>query len=92
MTPGVVGFIVTFLIAIVVVLLIIDMVRRIRRTNYRAEVRERLAAEAAARDDELGAGDGQAVDAGEAPGPGADAPARPDEPGEAGPAEGPTGR
>ncbi len=44
-TPGVWGFVVTFLLVVVVVLLIIDMTRRIRRVNYRAQVREQLAAE-----------------------------------------------
>jgi hypothetical protein len=44
-TPGVVGFIVTFGIAIVTVLLILDMVRRIRRVRYRAAVQEDIAAE-----------------------------------------------
>ena len=46
-TPGVVGFVVTFLIAAITVLLIIDMTRRVRRVRYRAEVQEKLAAEAA---------------------------------------------
>ncbi|WP_235825379.1 hypothetical protein [Agromyces badenianii] len=65
-TPGIWGFLVTFLIMVVVVLLILDMVRRIRRTNYRAEVREQLEAEA--RDAEIAEADGQATDAsGEAP-------------------------
>ena len=47
-TPGVWGFVVTAAIGIVVILLILDMVRRLRRVNYRAQVRERLAAEQAA--------------------------------------------
>jgi hypothetical protein len=47
-TPGVVGFIVTFLVALTTVFLIVDMTRRVRRTRYRGEVRERLEAEAAA--------------------------------------------
>lgn len=46
-TPGVIGFIVTFLVAAATVLLLVDMVRRIRRVRYRAEVREKLEAEAA---------------------------------------------
>ena len=46
-TPGVWGFVITAGIMIVAVLLIIDMVRRIRRVNYRAEIRQRLDAEAA---------------------------------------------
>jgi len=44
-SPGIAGFVVTALIAIVTVLLIIDMTRRMRRVRYRAEVRERLEAE-----------------------------------------------
>ena len=52
-TPGVVGFAVTFLIAVVTVLLVIDMTRRIRRVRYREEVREQLVAE-----QELAANDG----------------------------------
>lgn len=47
-TPGVAGFIAIFLIIVVVVLLVMDMVRRIRRNQYRAEIGERLDAEAAA--------------------------------------------
>ena len=47
-TPTWVGFLITFLIAAVTVLLIWDMVRRVRRTRYRAEVREQLEAERAA--------------------------------------------
>lgn len=47
-TPGVIGFAITFLIAVATVLLLIDMTRRVRRVRYREEVREKLAAEAAA--------------------------------------------
>lgn len=47
-TPGVIGFVLTFLVAVAVVLLVIDMVRRIRRINHRAAVNERLDAEEAA--------------------------------------------
>jgi hypothetical protein len=46
-TPGVVGFAVTFFIAIATVLLIIDMNRRIRRVRYREEIQEKLKAEQA---------------------------------------------
>ena len=50
-TPGVIGFVLTFLVAVVVVFLVIDMSRRIRRINYRQQANERLdAEEAAARD------------------------------------------
>ncbi|MFC6354971.1 hypothetical protein [Luethyella okanaganae] len=48
-TPGVWGFVITFTIAAVVVLLVMDMVRRVRRTNYKAEIHEKLQAELAAR-------------------------------------------
>jgi uncharacterized membrane protein len=44
-TPGVWGFVLTFVIMLVVVLLVLDMVRRIRRVNYRAEVRSLIEAE-----------------------------------------------
>ncbi|WP_158864996.1 hypothetical protein [Leifsonia sp. AG29] len=53
-TPGVVGFVITFLLAVVVVLLVLDMVRRIRRVRYRAEVAEKLDAEQAAADGDAG--------------------------------------
>jgi capsular polysaccharide biosynthesis protein len=46
-TPGVVGFLATLLVAAVVLLLIADMVRRVRRVRYRAEITEKLDAEAA---------------------------------------------
>lgn len=41
-TPGVVGFFATFLMAAGAVFLIFDMVRRVRRVRYRAEISERL--------------------------------------------------
>ena len=46
-TPGVWGFVLTIAVILAVVVLIVDMVRRIRRVNYRAQVREQLAAEEA---------------------------------------------
>lgn len=46
-TPGVVGFAATAIIAIVIVLLLLDMSRRVRRVNQRAMIREQLEAEAA---------------------------------------------
>ncbi|WP_144755571.1 hypothetical protein [Curtobacterium pusillum] len=54
-TPGVAGFIAIALVAVVTILLVIDMTRRIRRTRYRSEIRERLEAEA-------GGDDGVATD------------------------------
>jgi hypothetical protein len=44
-TPGVIGFAITFFIAAATVLLLLDMTRRVRRVRYREEVRERLAQE-----------------------------------------------
>jgi hypothetical protein len=44
-TPTWVGFAATFLVAAAVVLLCIDMVRRVRRVRYRGEIREQLEAE-----------------------------------------------
>lgn len=65
-TPGLLGFIMTAFFVVATALLIVDMVRRIRRVRYRAQVEEdRLAAAAAA--------DVQAADAHDgldAPGPG----------------------
>ena len=49
-TPTWVGFTITFLVAAATVLLIMDMVRRIRRVRYRAEIQERLEAERQAED------------------------------------------
>ena len=45
-TPGVVGFFAIFFVAVATVLLGFDLVRRIRRTTYREQIRERLEAEA----------------------------------------------
>jgi hypothetical protein len=45
-TPGVAGFIAIAAVAVITIFLIVDMTRRIRRTRYRAEIRERLEAEA----------------------------------------------
>ena len=47
-TPGVVGFLVTIFVAMVTILLVWDMVRRIRRQRYRAEIEAKLDAEQAA--------------------------------------------
>lgn len=44
-TPGVWGFVITFGVAVVVVLLIMDMVRRIRRVRYRDDIARKLDAE-----------------------------------------------
>ena len=42
-TPGVWGFLIILGVALVTILLIIDMTRRIRRSRYREEVRIKLA-------------------------------------------------
>ncbi|RIJ52847.1 hypothetical protein DZG00_03205 [Clavibacter lycopersici] len=44
-SPGPIGFIAIFFVAVVVLLLMVDMTRRIRRTRYREEIRGRLEAE-----------------------------------------------
>jgi hypothetical protein len=46
-TPGVIGFVVTLVVALGTILLIIDMMRRVRRVRYRGEVREQLESERA---------------------------------------------
>jgi O-antigen/teichoic acid export membrane protein len=46
-TPGVWGFVITAAVAIIVVLLIVDMTRRIRRLRYRGEVLEKIEQEKA---------------------------------------------
>nr|WP_211368204.1 hypothetical protein [Microbacterium rhizomatis] len=47
-TPGPWGFVAIAFVAVAVILLVWDMLRRIRRGRYRAEVREELDAEAQA--------------------------------------------
>ncbi|MFM6971831.1 MAG: hypothetical protein ACKOWH_04515 [Rhodoluna sp.] len=47
-SPGTIGFIATFGMAVGATLLIFDLVRRVRRVRYRAEIQEKLDAEAAA--------------------------------------------
>ena len=48
-TPGFIGFAAVVVILVAVILLIVDMNRRIRRVRYREEVRDELDAEEAAR-------------------------------------------
>ena len=47
-SPELIGFLGTFILVIGALLIIWDMVRRIRRVRYRAEIQEKLAAEEAA--------------------------------------------
>ncbi|CCE76154.1 hypothetical protein [Clavibacter nebraskensis] len=44
-SPGPIGFVAIFFVAVMVLLLMVDMTRRIRRTRYREEIRGRLEAE-----------------------------------------------
>lgn len=44
-SPGTIGFIITFAVAVMAVLLFFDMNRRVRKTRYRSEIRQRLAEE-----------------------------------------------
>ena len=64
-TPGPVGFVVIAVLALAVIVLVWDMMRRIRRGRVRADINEELDAEqqaaAAARATEV---DGQDIDAG----------------------------
>ena len=41
-SPGTVGFIATFLVALGAVLLFVDLARRVRRMRYREEIRSKL--------------------------------------------------
>jgi hypothetical protein len=45
-TPGVIGFVITFGIAAATLLLVLDMTRRVRRTRYTEEIRQKLRDEA----------------------------------------------
>lgn len=49
-TPGVIGFAAIAVVAFAVIFLLVDMNKRMRRIQYRAEVQEKLAAEVAERD------------------------------------------
>ena len=73
-TPGVIGFAVTFLIAIATVLLLLDMTRRVRKVRYRGEVREQLAIEQA--EEALAAADAEPGSRPARPSPEGDDPAR----------------
>ena len=49
-SPGTLGFIMTFLVSAGAIGLIFDMVRRVRRVRYRAEIQAKLDAESEAKD------------------------------------------
>jgi hypothetical protein len=44
-SPGVIGFAAVFLLMVAVTFLVADMVRRIRKVRYRAEIQDKLAGE-----------------------------------------------
>lgn len=83
-SPGPVGFVAIFFVAVAVLLLMVDMTRRIRRTRYREEIRGRLEAEKLeadlARDAAPERGARTSPDAGASADAGADDPASPDDP------------
>jgi hypothetical protein len=80
-TPGLLGFLLTAFIVVLTALLIVDMVRRIRRVRYRAQVEE----ERGAADAMTGGASQQPEKAGGAPGAGDAADFRPETNGHAGP-------
>ncbi len=45
-SPGVIGFVATAFVGIITILLLIDMVRRLRKVNMRADINAKLDAEA----------------------------------------------
>lgn len=47
-SPGVIGFVATAFVAILTVLLLLDMIRRMRKVNMRADINAKLDAEEAA--------------------------------------------
>ncbi|MFM5905087.1 MAG: hypothetical protein ACKORF_03160 [Micrococcales bacterium] len=49
-SPGIPGFLAIFFVAAGAILIIFDMVRRVRRVRYRAEIQEKLAQETAAQE------------------------------------------
>lgn len=53
-TPGVVGFAAIALLTLVVIFLLVDMLRRIRRARYRSEIAEELDAEQQMADEAAG--------------------------------------
>ncbi|MDQ0924373.1 uncharacterized membrane protein YcjF (UPF0283 family) [Pseudarthrobacter sp. W1I19] len=67
-TPGLLGFIMTAFFVVATALLIVDMVRRIRRLRYRAQVEEERIAAASAADIEAAEAAGSGSAAGSAAG------------------------
>jgi len=50
-SPGTIGWVFTFFLAVAALFLIYDMVRRIRRMRYRAEIQQEITEEEAAADE-----------------------------------------
>ena len=50
-SPGILGWVFTFLLAAAVIFVIYDMVRRIRRVRYREEIRQEISEEEAAQEE-----------------------------------------
>ncbi|WP_437772890.1 hypothetical protein [Arthrobacter sp. KNU40] len=67
-TPGTWGFVLTAFIVVLTTFLIVDMVRRIRRVRYRAQVEEALVGEADGAEAEGTGIDGTEIDGAEAEG------------------------
>ncbi|MEX2441285.1 MAG: hypothetical protein WD400_01415 [Pontimonas sp.] len=66
-TPGVIGFVATFLVAIAALALMLDLVRRVRRVRYREEISERLDREEALQRLDLQASEGGSFEDGSSP-------------------------
>ncbi len=62
-SPGVQGFIMTFIVVVAAVALIFDMVRRVRKVRYRADITAKLDAESAEQAADPKGADAKAVDA-----------------------------
>lgn len=86
-TPGLLGFLLTAFIVVLTTLLIVDMVRRIRRVRYRAQVEEERAAAEANRQSDAVSSPGALgqPDAGSSPDAADTAGTRPETNGPAGP-------
>jgi len=50
-SPGTIGWVFTFFIAVAALFLIYDMVRRIRRVRYRTEIQQEISEEEAAKEE-----------------------------------------
>lgn len=62
-SPGLIGFLGTFILVVGAIVIIFDMVRRIRRMTYRAQIQERLADEQASFESRAGIAESMRTDA-----------------------------